>query len=154
VSNFSSVIAASVNSVAFGEPKGFPAEQKQLRLHGSLYLTAYGPARSTSITLTTTPQNVSDGLQCYANQFMGVIGQLRCRSAFRLPGFLVSAKVRDNLESMEPFISYSPFPSGMELDYVEEHRAGGPPPHNPIATIVMRDPIAHFRTDFVIDQLE
>lgn len=140
-------------SVAFGEPKGFPPEQKDLRLRGSLYLTAFGPARSKSITLTTTPQNVSDGLQCDVDQFRGVIGQLRCRSAFRWPGLLVSAKVRDDLELMEPFISYSPFPAGMELDYVEEHRAGGPPPHNPVASIVVREPIAHFRTDFVIDHL-
>jgi hypothetical protein len=39
----------------------------------------------------------------------------------------------------------------MDLNYVEEHRVSGPPPHNRQATILVMEPLSHFRTDFSID---
>jgi hypothetical protein len=42
----------------------------------------------------------------------------------------------------------------MELNYVEEHRVSGPPSHNPQATISTLEPLAHFRTDFSVDDFQ
>jgi hypothetical protein len=126
----------------------FASERKQpLKLHGTAYITVFGNRRSTTVTFTQGPQNVADGLSCYVND---ISGQLHCRSALRWPRLLVDAKVRDETEHFWPLISYSPFPSGMELNYVEEHRVSGPPRHNPQATILTMEPLAHFRIDFSV----
>jgi hypothetical protein len=127
----------------------FASERKQpLKLRGTAYITVFGNRRSTNVTFTHEPQNLGDGLRCYVND---VSGQLHCRSALRWPRLLVDARVRDETEHFWSLISYSPFPSGMELNYVEEHRVSGPPPHNPQATILTMEPLAHFRTDFSVD---
>jgi hypothetical protein len=47
-------------------------------------------------------------------------------------------------------ISYSPFPAGVELNAVEEHSAGGPPPHDPKVTIVVKETLAHEQRDFEV----
>jgi hypothetical protein len=138
----------SFDSNIFVQQSFFATEgQSPVKLSGSLYMTAFSGARSTPVTLTHSPLNVGDGLQCYVND---ITSQLHCRSAFRWPDLLVYAKVRNDKESLWPMISYSPFPAGIELNYAEEHQAGGPPPHAPQATIIVMEPLSHFRTDFVI----
>jgi hypothetical protein len=130
----------------------FASERKQpLKLSGTVYFTFFGNRHSTNATFTHGPQNVGDGLICYVND---ISGQLHCRSALRWPRLLVDARVRDETEHFWPLISYSPFPSGMELNYVEEHRVSGPPQHNPQATILTMEPLAHFRTDFSVDDFQ
>src|SRR5437016_14223837 len=87
----------------------FKAERtKSITLHGSLYLTLFGNPQSQTLVLTHKPANVGNGIQCSLNE----IGQLVCRSAFRWPRLFVYAKVRNDIESLWPMISYSPFPAG------------------------------------------
>jgi hypothetical protein len=146
----SSISKQAFDAFVFVTPSFFASEQgRAIRLSGSLYMTAFGDARSTAVTLTPTPSNIGDGLQCFVND---ITSQLHCRSAFRWPALLVYAKVRNDHELLWPIVSYSPFPAGMELNYTEEHQVGGPPPHEPRAHIVRFEPKSHFRTDFVIDQ--
>lgn len=109
-------------------------------------MTLFGNERSYPVLLTHSFANVGEGLQCSMNE----IDQLVCRSAFRWPALLVSAKVRNDIESLWPMISYSPFPAGVELNYTEAHWAGGPPPHAPQATIIVKEPLSHIRKDFEI----
>src|SRR5262249_30503130 len=141
------------DDMLFVDPTFFFASQRKqpIKLRGTVYITVFGNRRSTNVTFTHGPQNVGDGLRCYVNEMSG---QLHCLSALRWPRLLVDAKVRDETEHFWPLISYSPFPSGMELNYVEEHRVGGPPPRNPQATILTMEPLAHFRTDFSVDDFQ
>jgi hypothetical protein len=141
------------DAILFVDPTFFFAsERKQpLKFRGTAYITVFGNRRTTNVTFSHQPQNVGDGMRCYVND---ISGQLHCRSALRWPRLLVDAKVRDETEHFWSLISYSPFPSGMELNYVEEHRVSGPPPHNPQATILTMEPLAHFRTDFSVDDFE
>lgn len=137
------------DDIVFISPSFFATERKQpVKLRGALYITVFRAPRATHLTLTAKPQYVGDGLQCSVN---AISGQLRCQSAFRWPRLLVDAKVRDEAESLWSLISYSPFPSGMELNYLEGHLASGPPPHDPQATILVMEPLAHFRADFSVD---
>ncbi len=138
------------DSFVFVTPSFFASERgRAVKLRGSVYMTIFGRARSTAVTLAPTPINVGDGLQCFVND---ISSQLHCRAAFRWPALLVFANVRNDRELLWPIVSYSPFPAGIELNYTEEHQVGGPPPHAPQATIVRLEPRWHFRTDFVIDQ--
>jgi hypothetical protein len=140
------------DDIVFISPSFFAAERKQpVKLRGALYITVFRAPRATHLTLTAEPQYVGDGLQCSVN---AISGQLRCQSAFRWPRLLVDAKVRDEAESLWSLISYSPFPSGMELNYLEGHLASGPPPHDPQATILVMEPLAHFRTEFSADNFQ
>ena len=137
------------DDIVFISPSFFAAERRQpVKLRGALYITVFRAPRATHVTLSAEPQYVGDGLQCNVNAFSG---QLRCQSAFRWPRLMVEAKVRDQAESLWSLISYSPFPSGMELNYLEGHLASGPPPHDPQATILVLEPLAHFRADFSVD---
>jgi len=117
-------------------------------LKGSLYLTLFGNPQSQEFVFAHDPVNVGNGVQCFIEP---VTSQLHCRSAFRWPGLQIYAKVRNDTESLWPLISYSPFPSGIELSIIEEHWASGPPPHDPRATIIMKEPLAHIRKDFAAD---
>src|SRR6185295_13219219 len=139
-----------VDANVFVYPAFFDAERgRGVTLRGSLYLTVFGKERSHSLLVTHSPANVGDGVQCQLNE----IDQLVCQSAFRWPNLLVYAKVRDETESMWPMVSYSPFPAGVELNYVEAHWSSGPPPHAPLATIIMKEPLSHFRKDFVVENV-
>jgi hypothetical protein len=42
----------------------------------------------------------------------------------------------------------------MDLRYVEGHEIAGPPPHSPQATIVLMQPLSHFRTDFSVENFK
>jgi hypothetical protein len=137
------------DDILFVDPAFFASESKQpVKLHGGAYITVFGGPRATNVAFTHGPQNVGDGLRCYIDDRSG---QLHCQSAFRWPRLLIEAKVRDLKEPFWPLISYSPFPAGVELNYIEDHRVSGPPPHNPQATILVTEPLAHFRTDFSVD---
>jgi hypothetical protein len=122
-----------------------------VQVRGSLYMTTFKKVRSTTVMLTHKPVHVSDGLQCFVN---AESGQLHCRSAFRWPGVLVYAKVRNDTQLLWPFISYSPFPAGLHLSYLEEHYGSGPPPSAPEATIVVTERLAHIRSDFTIEKFD
>jgi hypothetical protein len=137
------------DDILFIDPAFFASEGKQpVKMRGVAYITLFGSPRATNVTFTHGPQNVGDGLRCYIDDNSG---QLHCQSAFRWPRLLVDAKVRDLKEPFWPLISYSPLPAGLELNYIEDHRVSGPPPHNPQATILVMEPLAHFRTDFSAD---
>jgi hypothetical protein len=137
------------DDILFVDPSFFALESKQsVKMRGVTYITVFGGPRATNVTFTHGPQNVGDGLRCYIDERSG---QLHCQSAFRWPRLLIDAKVRELKEPFWPLISYSPFPAGVELNYIEDHRVSGPPPHDPQATILVMKPLAHFRTDFSVD---
>ncbi len=138
-SDFEEVV--QVDKAFFNEHQSLP-----VTLCISMYLTAFGNAQSQNILLQGKPQNVMDGLQCWMDE----IGQLRCRSAFRWPDGLVYAKVRDDFNVLSSIVSYSPFPAGLDLNYIEQHRTSGPPPSNPEATIVLKKRMSHFRRDVTL----
>jgi hypothetical protein len=140
--------ARGFDAIFFVDPLFFnSARQLGTKLHATLYLTMFGNAKSQSAVLSTTPTNVGSGLQCFVNP---ITSQMECRSPFRWPSALVYAKVLDRTESVWPMISYSPFPAGVELNAVEEHSAGGPPPHDPKVTIVVKETLAHEQRDFEV----
>src|SRR5262249_5335185 len=92
---------------------------------------------------------VGNGLMCHLDELSN---RVLCCSAFRWPRLLVYAKVRDENQSMWPMISYSPFPSGMELNYIEDHGSSGPPPHAPQVTFSFKEPLSHVRIDFDVEE--
>ncbi len=139
----------SADAIVFIDRSFFDAEHtRPVRLQGSLYLTAFGNAHSQTFTLSSTSVEVGHGVYCHVDN---VSSQLRCCSAFRWPRLLVFATMRGVKESIWPLISYSPFPAGMALNYIEEHWASGPPPHKPEVTFTFAEPLSHFRTDFTVE---
>jgi hypothetical protein len=123
------------------------SKQQRVRLTGSLYITAFGNPRATTIPIQTTPVNVSDGLQCSISVFQ----YLSCRSAFRWPARLVYAKFRDG--GMVPFtrlVSYSPVPGGLDLFTVESREVSLPSGEREV-TIVVTERLGSFHRDFEID---
>ena len=137
-----------------------------VRMRGSLYLTLVGDTESRTIPFTSTPTNAQDGLQC----FNGFQSQSRvksayadysedfssyfCRAFFGWPSRIVSAKAA-NLESgFTRLVSYSPFPSGVDLDSAESRyvslitaRANMTTPIHDVI-IVTKKPLAHLHRDF------
>ncbi len=76
-----------------------------------------------------------------------------CRAAFRWPDRLVYAKLgRTSADSFAQFVSYSPFPAGLNIDPIETRwasaYASGPPPTVRDVTILVEEPLAHLERDF------
>ncbi|MEO8128676.1 MAG: hypothetical protein ABJF23_05825 [Bryobacteraceae bacterium] len=115
-------------------------------LKASIYFSAFGNARSRTIPFQEKPVNVMGGLQCYDGFFDAVT----CRSAFRWPGALVYSSFGGNLDPVFQMISYSPFPGELRLHPMESHWSVAAPPRAKEVTIVLKEPVAHFRRDFEI----
>jgi hypothetical protein len=129
------------------DPSFFKDEGGQaVTLRATLYLTNFGNSQSRTIPIQGTPVTVMDGLRCGT----GLFNQLYCRSAFRWPRRRVYAKFGEgDIESFNPFISYSPFPASMEFNPFEAHWVSTPSSATQ-ATIVTKEPLSHFRRDFEI----
>jgi hypothetical protein len=127
----------------------FDAEKAlPVTLHASLYLTLFGNSRSRTIPLKRTPVNAMDGLQCYLGD---MFDHFYCRSAFRWPDRLVSVEAGVLPNPLYTFVSYSPFPAGINLnDNIEAHWADGPPASAGHATVIVKEPLAHFRRDLEV----
>jgi len=130
------------------DPSFFNEERdKMVTLQASLYLALFGNARAKTIVLRDTPVNVMDGLQCYSS----ILGDLLCRSAFRWPNLLVRASVGGaNPNVFTQFISYSPFPASMHLNPIETRLASASTLSTHEVTIIVSEPLAHFRRDFEV----
>jgi len=85
-------------------------------------------------------------LQCQ----LGAFDVVNCRSAFGWPRALVYSSFGQNLDPLFQSISYSPFPGGLGINPIEAHWSVSAPPRTTEVTIVMKEPIAHFRRDFEI----
>ena len=120
------------------------AAEKPVTLRASVYFTAFGNARSRTIPLQQKPANVMDGLQCYEAAF----DTLNCRSAFRWPASMVYSSFGTGLDPIFQMISYSPFPGSLQLNPIESHWGLGAPASARDVTIVLKEPVAHFRRDF------
>lgn len=135
------------------DPAFFRRERgKLVTVHGSLYLTLFGNQRSQTIPLTNRPANALDGLQCYTD-VVKAEWDVYCRSAFRWPSRLIFARLgHTNANSFTQTVSYSPFPASLEIEPVETRWASGfasgPAPNVRDVTIVVKEPLAHFRRDF------
>lgn len=148
----------TIVAVCRADPAFFRQERgKPVAIHGSLYLTLFGNERSQTIPLTNQPSNALDGLQCYT----GVVKaewDVYCRSAFRWPSRLIYAKLgHTNANSFTQTISYSPFPASLDIEPVETRWASGfaasIAPKVPDVTIIVKEPLAHFRRDFAADNI-
>jgi hypothetical protein len=132
------------------DPTAFRAmTYKPVTLRASLYMTLFGNTRSKSFVLQDRPVDVMDGLQCYT----GTFGYLFCRSAFRWPARMVYASVSTGTSPLTQVISYSPFPAGIGLNYVEDHWAPGTSSSTRKVTIIAKEPVAHFHRDLDVRDL-
>ena len=53
--------------------------------------------------------------------------------------------------ALNPMISYSPFPAGMNFnDSIEAHWTSAPPSSTRAVTIILKEPIAHFHREFEV----
>lgn len=143
----------TLSAVCMADPAFFHLERgRPVTVRGSLYLTLFGNARSQTIPLTDEPTNALDGLQCYTD-VVRAEWDVYCRSAFRWPARLVAAKLgHTNANSFTQIVSYSPFPASLGIGPVETRWASafasGPPPNVRDVTIIVEEPLAHFRRDF------
>jgi hypothetical protein len=121
---------------------------RSLKLRLTLYLSLFGNAGARTIPLGSRPVYALDGVECYMGQF----AELFCRSAFRWPERLIYAQGADgSLNSLYQLISYSPFPSALSVNPIEEHWTSGLSQAAKQVTIISRRPIAHLRRDMVLD---
>lgn len=118
-----------------------------MTIRGSAYLTLFGEPERRTVPLKQGPQNVQDGLQCFAGEFLRG-DYLLCRSFFRWPDRLVRVEgaVADFGDSI---VSYSPFPADLNLNPLEVHFTEST--HLDTATIVTIRPLVHFKRDFEIE---
>lgn len=148
-----SASAATIAAVCTADPGFFHRERGQpVTVRGSIYLTLFGNARSETLPLSDEPANALDGLQCYTDAVKAE-WDVYCRSAFRWPARLVYAKLGDSsANSFTQIVSYSPFPATLSIEPVETRWASafafGPTPTVRDVTIVVEEPLAHFRRDF------
>lgn len=153
-------------------PLSFHIVNTPVKIRGSLYFTLFGEGESRTIPLTTRPAIVQDGLQC----FNGFNSQSRtksagdrdhppmdytedfssyfCRGFFGWPSRLVYARTGDMESAFTHLVSYSPFPSGLDLDSAEARytslitqRSTMSAPIRDI-TIVTKRPLAHLHRSF------
>ena len=74
-----------------------------------------------------------------------------CRSAFRWPARLVYVQQGQAVSSLGQLISYSPFPSGINLDdSIETRSTSTVSVDTPRVTITFKEPVSHLRRDFEI----
>jgi len=118
-------------------------------LRASIYLVAFGNDRSQTIPLLEKPVNVLKRLQCQ----LGAFDVVNCRSAFGWPRALVYSSFGQNLDPLFQSISYSPFPGELRINPIAAHWSVSAPPRTTEVTIVMKEPIAHFRRDFEIPKV-
>ena len=152
-----SASSVRISAMCMADPAFFHLESgKPVTFRGSLYMTLFGNARSETIPLSDQPANALDGLQCYTD-VVRAEWDVYCRSAFRWPARLVSAKLgHTNANSFTQTVSYSPFPASLSIEPVETRwasaYAAGPPPTKPVrdVTIIAEEPLAHFRRDFEV----
>jgi hypothetical protein len=148
-----SASAVTISTVCLIDPAFFHKQKGQpVTLHGSLYFTVFGNARSQTLPLSDEPANALDGLQCYTD-VVKAEWDVYCRSAFRWPARLVYAKLGDaNANSFTQIVSYSPFPASLSMEPVETRWASafasGPPATVRDVTIVVKEPLAHLRREF------
>jgi hypothetical protein len=117
---------------------------------GELYVSVFGNAQSTNVSLQESRSIVSPTMQCQVVKFQQA-PMLFCGFAFRWPDKLVYAKFPTT--GMTPFtrsLSYSPFPA--QLSFVPfEARALSIPSQAREATIVMAERLASIRHRFQLD---
>jgi hypothetical protein len=148
-----SPLEPTIVAVCRADPAFFHRERgKPVTIRGSLYLTLFGNERSQTIPLTNQPSNALDGLQCYTD-VVKAEWDVYCRSAFRWPSRLIFAKLgHTNANSFTQTVSYSPFPATLEIEPVETRWASGFAasirPNVRDVTIIVKEPLAHFRRDF------
>ncbi|MBC8166491.1 MAG: hypothetical protein H7Y20_11545 [Bryobacteraceae bacterium] len=124
-----------------------------ITLRGSIYLTIFGKPRTATLPRSNSPINVMDGLQCYT----GANNDVFCRTLFRWPDRLIAAKSGDGAtNTFTRLLSYSPIPASINIAPIETRWASTeiPRPEQPNdareVTIVSKEPLAHFRRDFEI----
>ena len=157
---------------AIAVPDRFYSISTPVHIKGSLYFTLFGDTRSRTIPFTSRPTNAQDGLQCfnllnsqahtksagdrdhppidYTEDFSSYF----CRTFFGWPSRLVYAKAGDLESGFTRLVSYSPFPSGLDLDSSEARytslvtaRGATTGGINQV-TIMTRKPVAHLHRDF------
>lgn len=127
-------------------------------MRGSLYLSVFGDAESRTIPFTSHPVNAQDGLQCYSGFDSTVrdrdsFNHYSCRAFFGWPSRLVYAKTGDRKSEFTRLLSYSPFPSGLDLDSTESRYTslvlndGTSREGLHEVTIVTEKPLVHLRRD-------
>jgi hypothetical protein len=145
--------AATISLLCYADPEFFNRERNQpLTVNAALYFTLFGNARSQTIPLSDRPATALDGLQCYVDNVRAE-WDVYCRSAFRWPARMVSAKLgHTDANSFEQAVSYSPFPANLNIEPVETRWASafasGPAPLVRDVTIVTEEPLTHLRRDF------
>jgi hypothetical protein len=141
------------------DPSFFESERNQpLTLQASFYFTVFGNSHSQSMLAPDVPTMISDGLQCTTN----TIDDLVFRAAFRLPAKSIDVTTTPRLGSgytertrapVIHSISYSPFPATLRINPVAASAPYFLVPGNPVANIVVTEPIAHVRRDLEIADL-
>jgi hypothetical protein len=122
----------------------FQRIREPARMRGSLYLTLFGDARSRTIPVSSYPVNALDGLQCNTEPFNTYF----CRAFFGWPSLLVYAKYGEVQSEFTRLVSYSPFPSGPDLDATAARYTTLGSTEAAEVTIITKRPLAHFRRDF------
>jgi hypothetical protein len=128
------------------------AAYEPLSLHATFYVTIFGNSHRQSFSIPDAPGGFSDGLQCYADS----VGDLVCRSAFRLPATLTEAGSKnadsawDEKNLFKHSVSYSPFPATLSINPIKASEPYYIPPERSVATIVTDEPLAFLRRDFEI----
>jgi hypothetical protein len=129
----------------------FNAERGQAgTLRAALYITLFGNPRSKTIRLQGQPVDVMDGLRCS----LGIFNRFACEAPFRWPDRLVYVQTGGALSSLGYLTSYSPFPSGVNLDDAIETRwTTDVSPFASEATVTVKEPIGHFRRAIEFDNV-
>jgi hypothetical protein len=137
--------------IPFAMPASFfNAERAEpVTLHASLYFTVFGNARTKTIPLRSQPVDLMDGIRCGRGPFNRFV----CESPFRWPARLVYVQAGGPASSLGYLLSYSPFPSGVNLDDSIAGRWTDLSPFASRATITVEQPLAHLRRDLVIDNV-
>ena len=144
-------------------------------VRGTIYLTVYGKAREETFVLSEDPVELPHGLLCFSREDFRDLTSIQCRLPFRRPPFAMSVRLgNDNVGSVAPVFSYSPFPSGINLNASWQGRVlesgalnrlpeGDVPDSGPgtrfeyvsygldegqQVTMIVRDRVAYLRRDF------
>ena len=143
-----------------------------MHIRGSLYFTLFGDAQSRTIPFTNHPTNAQDGLRCFNGlnsqahtksigdrdhppiDYTEDFSSYFCRTFFGWPSRLFYAKAGDLECGFTRLVSYSPFPSGLDLDSSEARYTSLVTARSAISsginevTIVTRKPMAHLHREF------
>ncbi|HEY6467484.1 MAG TPA: hypothetical protein VIY69_15900 [Candidatus Acidoferrales bacterium] len=124
---------------------------RPLKLRASIYITLFGDPGAKTIPLQKQPVEIADGLRCE----LSIFSRFACASAFRWPARLVYVQTGAAVGSLGQLISYSPFPAGLNLDDdIQAHWTTDVSPFVSAATVIVKRPIAHFRRDIEIDDIQ